>query len=318
MAGKGKTLVLGWPVRPKQSWLTQYRDVTADRIYDESVRGGAKRLKNLSFHLPKSLQFCKCLKTETYYGDWKSHVAEYDTVILIDEIRGRDVFEYILKKNPSCNLCVFIDSPVREGSAKEPSLYKNLPIRFFTCDRKIAERYDITFMPYFYIFSLYAFEDYERMISHEAVTDVFFVGEEKGDRAERIQQIKDVLTKAHLRSDFHLIPQKRRGKMKAAYMAYSDVIDHVKKSKAILELISDGQTGITQRPYEALMMKKKLITTSAEIKNYDFYCEDNVFILGERDPEELPAFLETPFKEIEADIVKAYTLEKWLERFRRD
>ena len=40
MAGKGKTLVLGWPVRPKQSWLTQYRDVTADRIYDESVRGG--------------------------------------------------------------------------------------------------------------------------------------------------------------------------------------------------------------------------------------------------------------------------------------
>ena len=109
MAGKGKTLVLGWPVRPKQSWLTQYRDVTADRIYDESVRGGAKRLKNLSFHLPKSLQFCKCLKTETYYGDWKSHVAEYDTVILIDEIRGRDVFEYILKKNPSCNLCVFID-----------------------------------------------------------------------------------------------------------------------------------------------------------------------------------------------------------------
>ena len=173
-------------------------------------------------------------------------------------------------------------------------------------------------MPYFYIFSLYAFEDYERMISPEAVTDVFFVGEEKGDRAERIQQIKDVLTKAHLRSDFHLIPQKRRGKMKAAYMAYSDVIDHVKKSKAILELISDGQTGITQRPYEALMMKKKLITTSAEIKNYDFYCEDNVFILGERDPEELPAFLETPFKEIEADIVKAYTLEKWLERFRRD
>ncbi len=313
-----KTLVIGWPVRPQQSWLAQHHDVTANRIYDESVRGLRKRLKNLSFHLHKSLQFFSCLQTETYYGDWKQHIADYDTVILIDEIRGRDVFEYILRKNPRCNLCVFIDSPVREGSPKEPSLYKDLPVRFFTCDRKIAEKYGIMFMPYFYIFSLYDYEDYETMTSSTPETDVFFVGEEKGDRAERIRQIRDVLDKAHLRCDFHLIPQKRRGKKKATYMAYSDVIDHVKKSKAILELISDGQTGITQRPYEALMLKKKLITTSAEIKNYDFYCKENIFILGERDEKELPSFLETPFKKFDSDIVRAYTLERWLERFRKD
>ncbi len=233
---------------------------------------------------------------------------------MIDEIRGRDVFEYILQQNPKCNLCVFIDSPVREGSKKEPFLYKDLPVKFFTCDRKIANKYNIDFMPYFYIFSPIAYEEYGKMVVTAPESDVFFVGEEKGDRAKRIAQIKDILVAANLQYDIHLVPQDRRGKKKSAYMAYADVIEHVKRSKAVLELISDGQTGITQRPYEALFLRKKLITTSAEIKHYDFYCEENVFILGERDVQELPRFLNAPLKDVDSEIVAEYTLERWVER----
>ena len=130
-------------------------------------------------------------------------------------------------------------------------------------------------------------------------------------------QIKEILAKAGLTHDIHLVPQNRRGKKKAAYMTYGDVIEHVKQSKSILELISDGQTGITQRPYEALFFKKKLITTSAEIKKYDFYCEQNVFVLGEREVAELPEFLNAPFKEIDKEIVDEYTLKSWVERFKK-
>ncbi len=261
---KHKTLIIGWPVQPKQEWLAQYdNNIDTDRIYKEKVTWSEKKLKDLSFHLPKCLQLCKCVRPSTYYGAWKEHVADYDTIILIDEIRGRDVFEYILQQNPKCNLCVFIDSPVREGSKKEPFLYKDLPVKFFTCDRKIANKYNIDFMPYFYIFSPIAYEEYGKMV----VT----------------------------------APE-------------SDVIEHVKRSKAVLELISDGQTGITQRPYEALFLRKKLITTSAEIKHYDFYCEENVFILGERDVQELPRFLNAPLKDVDSEIVAEYTLERWVER----
>ena len=314
---KNKTLIIGWPVQPKQAWLAQYDDIATDRIYREKVTWSEKKLKDLSFHLPKSLQLCECVRPSTYYGAWKEHVSDYDTIILIDEIRGRDVFEYILQQNPKCNLCVFIDSPIREGSKKEPFLYKDLPVKFFTCDRKIANKYNISFMPYFYIFSLYAYAEYGKMVAEASESDVFFVGEEKGDRAERIAQIKDILDAAHLQHDIHLVPQDRRGKKKAAYMAYAEVIEHVKRSKAILELISDGQTGITQRPYEALFLRKKLITTSAEIKNYDFYCEENVFVLGERDVQELPQFLNAPFKDVDSEIVVEYTLERWVERFEK-
>lgn len=312
---KNKTLIIGWPVQPKQAWLAQYDNIDTDRIYREKVTWSEKKLKDLSFHLPQSLQLCECVKPSTYYGAWKEHVADYDTIILIDEIRGRDVFEYILQQNPKCNLCVFIDSPVREGSEKEPFLYQDLPVKFFTCDRKIANKYNISFMPYFYIFSPCAYAKYDKMVVTAPESDVFFVGEEKGDRAERIAQIKDILAAANLRHDIHLVPQDRRGRKKADYMAYADVIEHVKKNRAILELISDGQTGITQRPYEALFLRKKLITTSAEIKNYDFYCEENVFVLGERDVQELPEFLNTPFKDVGSEIVKKYTLGYWVNSF---
>ncbi len=312
---KHKTLIIGWPVQPKQEWLAQYdNNIDTDRIYKEKVTWSEKKLKDLSFHLPKCLQLCKCVRPSTYYGAWKEHVADYDTIILIDEIRGRDVFEYILQQNPKCNLCVFIDSPVREGSKKEPFLYKDLPVKFFTCDRKIANKYNIDFMPYFYIFSPIAYEEYGKMVVTAPESDVFFVGEEKGDRAKRIAQIKDILVAANLQYDIHLVPQDRRGKKKSAYMAYADVIEHVKRSKAVLELISDGQTGITQRPYEALFLRKKLITTSAEIKHYDFYCEENVFILGERDVQELPRFLNAPLKDVDSEVVAEYTLERWVER----
>lgn len=314
---KHKTLIIGWPVQPRQAWLAQYADITADRIYKEKVTWGEKKLKDLSFHLPKALQLCQSVTPSSWYGAWREHVAEYDTVILLDEVRGRDVFEYILQHNPGCNLCVFIDSPVREGSKKEPFLYKDLPVRFFTCDRKIANKYNISFMPYFYIFSPYDYAKYGKIGVNEPESDVFFVGEEKGDRAERIAQIKNILDKAQLKHDIHLIPQERHGRKKASYMSYSDVIEHVKQSRAILELISDGQTGITQRPYEALFLRKKLITTSAEIKHYDFYCEENVFVLGERDVQELPQFLHTPLKQVDDEIVAQYTLERWVERFEK-
>lgn len=323
---KHKILVLGWPVKPAQKWTKNHSFVDVARIYIENVTKWEKKQKDLSFHMPKWLQFCDAVKPSTWYGDWKYDVENYDTIIIIDEIRGRDIFEYILEKNPKCNLCVFFDSPIKKGDTREPSLYADLPVRFFTCDRKIAKSYGIEFMPYFYIFSPCDFSDYNKKSLFDIKQDIFFIGEEKGDRKEQVQKISEVLDKANLKYDLRLVPQNRHSKLfsrsqgksvKQAYMSYNEVIERVRESKAILELISAGQTGLTQRPYEALFLKKKLITTSAEIKNYNFYNDDNVFVLNERDVEELPEFLNTSVKKIDEEIVNEYTLGSWLKRFLR-
>ena len=48
-------------------------------------------------------------------------------------------------------------------------------------------------------------------------------------------------------------------------------------SRCILDSPQAGQLGLTIRVLEALGAKKKLITTNKDIKNYDFYKEENIY-----------------------------------------
>lgn len=73
--------------------------------------------------------------------------------------------------------------------------------------------------------------------------------------------------------------------------------------------------GLTLRPMEALFFGRKLITTNKDIKNYDFYCPENIFILDEQPDEDIRAFLNAPMKKIPFDIVSGYTAERWLNGF---
>lgn len=311
----GKTLIIGWPVRPAQKWLSKYSQLSAYRIYREDLPRIKKLFKDISFHTSKAMQVCDIVTPSHWYAEWKNHVDEYDLVILIDEVRGRDIFEYVFEHNKHCRMCVFYDSPIPAESTRNPLRYSDLPIEFYSCDRKTCREYNVKFMPYFYVFSPYDYCEYEKHSNDEIKQDVFFVGEDKGDRAKQITEIATTLNKAGMTHKLCLIPQKRHGKKKNTYMPYTEVIENVKDSRAILELISAGQTSITQRPYEALFLNKKLITTSAEIKSYDFYHPDNVFILGEQSVDELPAFLSKEFKRIDEKITYQYTLEGWLKRF---
>ena len=43
---KNKTLIIGWPVQPKQAWLAQYDNIDTDRIYREKVTWSEKKLKD--------------------------------------------------------------------------------------------------------------------------------------------------------------------------------------------------------------------------------------------------------------------------------
>lgn len=77
-----RILIIGWPMRPPQAWLSEYPSVTAERIYLEELPRSEKHLKDLSFHMPKALQFLDAVTPSTWYGKWKADIASYDTVIL--------------------------------------------------------------------------------------------------------------------------------------------------------------------------------------------------------------------------------------------
>lgn len=63
-------------------------------------------------------------------------------------------------------------------------------------------------------------------------------------------------------------------------LSYDKVIEKDRRSKAILDVVQDNQRGLTWRTVEALLLRKKLITTFKDVKQYNFYCKENVFIWG--------------------------------------
>jgi hypothetical protein len=80
----------------------------------------------------------------------------------------------------------------------------------------------------------------------------------------------------------------------------------------ILDVAKQGQTGLTFRPFEALGLNKKLITTNASIKDYDFYDPENIMIV---EPGRIcleKEFFETPAKEVPEAIKSKYHVKQWL------
>ncbi|HCF38843.1 MAG TPA: hypothetical protein DER56_07285 [Thermosipho africanus] len=93
------------------------------------------------------------------------------------------------------------------------------------------------------------------------------------------------------------------------------MLTKIGKSKAILDILSNPNDGLSLRPMESMFHRKKLITNSLLISNYDFYRSQNIFILGEDDLNKLPEFLNSPYEDIDEELIKKYDFKSWLSRF---
>lgn len=96
---------------------------------------------------------------------------------------------------------------------------------------------------------------------------------------------------------------------------YDEVIRRIKGCHAILDIVQEGQHGLTWRPMEAMCFGKKLITNFADIVNYPFYTPENIFLLGARNLDELLAFVTSPQIEVEKSIRDEYIFENWWSHF---
>lgn len=102
------------------------------------------------------------------------------------------------------------------------------------------------------------------------------------------------------KSEFHFVPIK------------GDKMDRIiTDSRCILDSPQAGQLGLTMRVLEALGAKKKLITTNEDVKNYDFYRPENVYIYKNQiDLNNI--FFSVPYQEIDKVIYEKYSLRSWL------
>ena len=152
--------------------------------------------------------------------------------------------------------------------------------------------------------------------------DAFFVGEDKG-RYEKLMRLRVYLNGLGMKTKFiivrdHKLFVENRGYKKRQYdqpISEKEATEYIMRSHVLVDLYQRGQTGLSQRAVESLLNKKKLITDNENIRKYDFYRENNIFVLNECNIEEVEEFLKKPYEEVSKEILEQYSFDSWFARF---
>jgi len=106
---------------------------------------------------------------------------------------------------------------------------------------------------------------------------------------------------------------------KASYSEFSfkpldlnEIANIIFKSKVVLDIQHPKQTGLTMRTIEMIGAERKLITTNASIKEYDFYDEHNILIIDREQPVINRGFFTEPYIPIDTTIKNNYSIEGWI------
>jgi hypothetical protein len=97
-------------------------------------------------------------------------------------------------------------------------------------------------------------------------------------------------------------------------ITYQEMLDEMRYCNIILDITKQGQIGLTFRPFEALGLRKKLITTNVAVKDYEFYDPENILIIQPGRIRLEKDFFEKPFKEVPDSIREKYHIRQWLAR----
>ena len=152
--------------------------------------------------------------------------------------------------------------------------------------------------------------------------DLFFIGQDKG-RAGKLLQMKSMAESEGLRCCFFVLPDKHSleplvcGMRSGGAMPYDQTLRWISRSRCLVEVLQQGQSGETLRALEALFYGRKLLTNNPEADRNPFYSPDRVFIFGKDHPDRLRAFIEQPMADdyMEALLGSSYNIEVWLRQF---
>jgi len=153
--------------------------------------------------------------------------------------------------------------------------------------------------------------------------DVSFVGWMHFNRLDLLQNMSKKMSKMNLDHYFYLfggvknwflynllrrIKYVHRKKMD--YQNYTNVIT---EKNVILDFHHPDQDGLTIRTIEALGANSKIVTTNTDIKNYEFYNYNNVYILDESSNiDEIVKFITQDFNNIPNEVLDKYSMDAWL------
>jgi hypothetical protein len=105
----------------------------------------------------------------------------------------------------------------------------------------------------------------------------------------------------------------KQGEFRFSPLSRSELERVVLRSRILLEVEHPKQTGLTIRAFDAIGASRKLATTNALVRDYDFYQPENICVIDRKDPRIPSSFAETPYKSPPPTIYRKYSLAGWMD-----
>lgn len=151
--------------------------------------------------------------------------------------------------------------------------------------------------------------------------DVYYLGNYVKERIDKIELLSDHLQQLGSYNLIQVFSNKRRIQKKYINssidvidntVSYYDNLKNVARARVLIDIIHNVHQGLSFRVFEALGNDKKLITDNVDIKKYEFYDPQNIYVISNDNFKGIKEFLETPYKPLAAKIKNKYTFENWI------
>ena len=257
--------------------------------------------KNIILRLMREIWFSLNLPGRRIWYNKSEFKKDADIYLLYDPLLVPDYFEWIKENNPSARIILSYEN--RADSTINPAEVGSF-VEKWSYDVDDCKQYSMKYLHPNY-FDEYAFDSSK----YEKKWDVLYLGRDKG-RLDQILKYEQLFKKHGLRTHFHICADrsymKYKNRIYESVISYKEYLELLKNSKAILNIVREGQTSITQREMEAAFDGVKCITTNKAVMGFELYDPSRYFILGVNDITDLHSFLENPFKIISLEQLSYY------------
>lgn len=191
-----------------------------------------------------------------------------------------------------------------------------------TFDPVDAKKYGMYFRPLFYT------EGFDKPADTVYKYDLSFIGTVHSDRfrivnalVEQLPSIMRTFVYLYLQApwmyDFrriftNTIDGARRDDFRFEPLSKEMVQATFFSSRAVLDIEHAKQCGATMRTMEALGSNRKMVTTNASLREYDFYNPLNIHIVDRKSPRLEQEFLLSPYQTVPEYIRQKYSIHHWI------
>lgn len=268
-------------------------------------------------------------RIKNYYFDILESTCsiKFDYVIIVNiEAMSSEILKKLKDQQQSAKFILYMwDSMLNKKNTIKMIDYFDSVFSFEKQD--CEEIKTIKFCPLFYIDS---YKDIANNPTLNTKYDFCFIGTVHSDRFNLLQKIIEQQNKIEVKFFFYMFFHNRilfwikkitdtefkKAKFRDFHfkpLTPSQTLEYINISNIIVDIHHPKQSGLTMRTIETLGAKKKLITTNPHIKEYDFYCENNILVIDRANPIVPYEFSVSPYQEISQEIYEKYSIENWIQ-----